>query len=606
MTKALSSYFCLTLISYLASTSIAEASHFPKEIIILGDSLSDQGNAPPADAAIIAPNVVTRESPITDGTTWPVYLAAKIGAQLPLPFIQGGTNFAYVGAQTKGFPSPFYLVPSLTTQEQSLLAKNTSRRTPVFIFGGANDIFFVPTPGPGDTAAINIGNILDNLHHKHFKTLIVLNLPNIGKIPSAGANAASYTTNSLLFNSVLQQELKNKNYPVIAIDLFNVFEELFANPESFGLKNATGFPKSAPTSGDPTAGFVFWYDGTHPTEATHRLIADYLFSILSAPECYATLAEVPFGVMREQRTTIHQQLVPDQPVHEKSLFYPFVSGSYTPLLIPPMSDSCDDHDIDGGDVTAGFTNRITDSWTVGAAGSYAKTFSKCHEQNNKCEFDLKAGILSVFAGYQKEHGYVNGIFNVAWLNYDDVKRKFFVGPRKEQTHADTKGKDYDAEIYGAYYIWAYPHFKTGPLLDMNYQRLFVEGYKESGAAFGNIRYRGQNNSLFATGLGWEALINYDAWGTNIVTDLFLTANRQWLGKKRYIHFNERSLPGTHGTWPVKAHRNTYASGGINFSTLFKNRLIFSLGYTFNVGTFEMSEHSLTAGLTLPLGKKKAE
>lgn len=577
------------------------ADHFPQEIIIIGDSLSDAGNSRPSFFVYNA-NPFERYVPATDGNPWPVFLADKLGASPLGPSSSGGTDYAYIGALTKGsffiFPNP-----SLTQQVQSL-PSNTNRNFPIFVFGGANDIFFDPSsPLPGDIAAINIGNILDTLHGQRYKTLIVLTLPDIGKIPSAGASAAAWSANALLFNTTLQQELKHKDYPVVAIDLFTVFNLLLADPESFGLNNSTSFPDPTPLSGQPPAGFVFFYDGTHPSEATHKLIADYVFSILNGAECYATLADVPFGVLREQRTQIHQQLDPMQPLHEKFLLYPFISGDYSPLLLPPLSDSCGGNEISGGDISLGFTDRISDSWTVGAAGSYARTTSECHTQKNQCRFDLNTGILSLFAGFNKKRGYINGIFNVAWLGYDKIKRKFNVGPRVNSTHGSTSGIDYDAELYGSYFIWAYPSFKTGPLLEMNFQRVFVDGYKESGAAFGNIKYHDQNNTIFATGLGWEVCSKFTFHGIGFTTDLFVTANRQWLGKNRQIHFNEVTLPDTNGAWPVRYHRNTYASGGINFAALFKSRLVASLGYTFNIGTFGMSEQVITAGLTMPVGKK---
>lgn len=587
----------------MTQTTLVVADHFPKELIIIGDSLSDSGNSRPS-LFIQNAMVFDRYAPITDGTTWPVILAQELEAKTLTPSSQGGTNFAFVGALTSG-SFVFFPNPSLTQQEQSLSSK-LNRNSPVFVFGGANNIFFDPaTTHPGDGAAIDVANILQDLHDKHFKNLVVFHLPDLGKLPSAGASAAEYTFNSLLFNSVLQQQLEDKSFPVIQVDLFSVFNALIADPQAFGLNNSTGHPDPAPLSGTPPGGFVFWYDGTHPSEASHQLIADYVFSILSAAECYATLAELPFSVLREQRTNIHQQLAPMQPPHQIRRIYPFVSGSYSPQLLPPFSDSCDGHDTFGGDVCVGLTDRITDAWTVGVAGTYALNSSECHERRNKCEFDLNAGILSLFAGFNRKHGYVNGIFNVAWLDYDDIKRKFHTGPHVSRAHGDTNGIDYDAEVYGAYYIWSYASFRTGPMADLNFQRVMVDGYKESGADFGNLRYKDQGNSIFATGLGWEANANFDFKGVGFFTDLFITANRQWLGKERHIHLAEVSIPESDGAWPVRAPRNTFVSAGINFSTIFKNQLIASIGYTINAGTFDMSEHFFTAGLTMPVGKKKS-
>ncbi len=589
---------CALLFGFTCSAANA---HYPHEIVVLGDSLSDSGNSRPADESLLGvPNLF---SPATNGTTWPVLLAQDLGAARLNPSTQGGTNFAYVGALTSGYLAVFPN-PTLTQQAQSL-PSTINKNSPIFIWGGANDLIFeFMDPSIGEEGAMDISNILDYLHGQNYKTFIVLNLPDLGKSPGLALISPLLTADSLAFNSTLQQELAQKNYPVIAIDLYSLFEQVIADPQAFGLNNSTSKPDPTAGSGTNTSGYVFWYDGVHPTEASHELLSDYVFSILSAAECYATLAEIPFGVLREQRTNIHQQMAPMQPDHEKYLVYPFISGNYSPLLLPALSDRCEDHNVSGGDICVGFTDRVGDAWTVGIAGTYSRNSSTCHEGGNKCRFDLNAGILSIFGSFDRKHGYVNGIFNIGWLGYESIKRRFAIGPYISHTGGKTHGIDYDAELYGAYYIWSYATLRTGPLVEFNYQRVLIKGYTESGAAFGNISYRGQGNTLLSSGLGWEARLDYTVGTTELVTDLFLTANRQWLEQKRRIHFNEASLPGTHGAWPISKNANTFASAGFNLSALFSNRLIGSFGYTFNMGNHNMSEQLLTASLTMPIGTKK--
>lgn len=578
--------------------SLAHA-HYPEEVAVLGDNYSDSGNSRPST---FGTPPTTAFTPLTDGTTWPVMLAEKLEAKKLLPSIQGGTNYAYVGALTDG-TNPAFSNPSLTDQMRAL---HTDKNNPIFILGGINDI--LNSLATGAEAAVNISNILDDLHHRHYHTLIVLNLPDVGKFPAAGASTSAFTANTLEFNATLLDELQDKHYPVIGIDLYSLYEKLLADPEDFGLDNST----SATPLDSPTSGYVFWYDGIDPTEATHRIISDYVFSVLGGAQCYSTLAVVPFGMLRQQRTNIYQQLAPMQHYHDKFILYPFISGGYTPLLLPPVSDSCDGRSAHGGNVTGGFTMHIWGGWTIGAAGTYSTLLSKCHEQRNHCEFDLDAGILSLFAACNRDHGYLNGIFNAAWLNYDSVKRKFYSGSYDNHTHGKTSGMDYDAEMYGTYYLWSYPqtkiiarsHFRTGPMFDMNYQRVFVDGFKESGAKFGNLEYKDQDNSLFATGLGWEAILDFNFLNLGVLMDFTLAANRQWLGHGREIHFHERSMPHTKGSWQVRSQKNTYASGGLDMSFIHPSGATFSLGYSFNIGTVHMSEQFLTAGLTFPLGKKK--
>lgn len=590
------------LLGCLMSLSPPLLGRYPENLVVVGDSLSDSGNSVPLPP--FTPINFYRFAPITDGTTWPVLLSELLDTKKTLlPYVQGGTNFAYVGALTNGI----VINPSLIDQVNLLMSPTMSKNDPVFVFGGSNDFFFT-TPSSGAVIAQNIENIIQTLHNNGFKNLIIFNLPNLGKIPSSLQDTI-FVTESLAFNAALPQLLKTKNYPILQIDFFSMFEDVLNNFQNYGfisnsLLNASG--------GDPlevpTAGYAFWYDGTHPTEATHRIIADYVFAILNAPGCYGTLAEEPFAILREQTNAIRQQLYPSQSIHELNVFYPFISGTYSPQTLPALGDSCTGNDAFGGDVTLGVTNRVGDSWELGIAGSYALNNSHCHERNNRCSFRLQAGTLSLFSSFQKPQGYVNTVLNASWLFYDKIKRKFYVGPVLHQAHGDTMGFDYDINVYGAYYFLNSDndsHISTGPLVNLEFQRVFVDGYKESGSTIGNIVFKNQNNSSFISGLGWEVRFDYQLSAARLITDVFLTANRQWHKKTRLIHFREKSIPGTYGFWPVKMHRSNFASGGLNFSTEFNNKLIFNIGYNCNIGTFRTSEHFITAGLTYPIGFKKS-
>jgi outer membrane lipase/esterase len=593
MVKQIKVFFILLFLL----SGITEAKHFPDEIIMIGDSLSDSGNSGPVIGFF------ARFAPITDGVPWIVLLSEKLETKDFKPSVQGGTNFAYVGAET----SSNLLTISLNNQID-LIPKNTGRGFPVFVWGGANNIFFSSSPHDGEAAAIDISNILQRLHDMKFKTLVSLNLPDLGYLPSAGSQSAAYREESLEFSQVWVRELKKKNFPIIAINVASIFDLAIKNPSKFGFfhpisSNPSPSPAFPMNEGNTTAGYMFWYDGTHPTEATHKMISDYVFSILTAPYCYGSLADEPFGVLREQRSAIHQQLFPEQPLHSECKIYPFIGGNYSPLLSLPRQDFGCEKEPMGGNVVVGFTDRICD-WTLGIAGNYAFHSMGSDGCENGCKFDLHTATASFFSGFNKSCGYMNAIFDFAYLIFDDIKRKFVIGPVYEKAHGHTKGMDFDGEIYGAYYFWHNCSFRTGPLIDLNYQKVFIDGYKEAGAEAGNLKYKDQNNSIFVTGLGWEAGFRNCVKQTTLVTDLFLTFNRQWLNGERTIRFREVSVPDIWGAWPIKRHRMNFISTGINFSSLFQNGTIFSLGYTFNGGTFNTEEHFINAGITLPLGHLK--
>ncbi len=634
-----------------------------QQIVIIGDSLSDSGNSQPLPAFIPGENgylILPRYAPLSDGSTWPVVLAYDMGAKRLKPSISGGTNFAYVGAFTEGSnPFPLLSIPSLLNQVE-MIPDNLNRKSPVFTFGGANNILFTQSDSPeliGAQAAQGMVHVLEAVNNKNFKTLILMNLPDLSRLPADELPPGSdyYRAASLAFNKALQNQLETLNVPVLQLDMYSLFDEIYASPTKYGFisngaapapsmctNNGSGltcysegcqrcveepvnpaipliplnftntqlFGTSIPLSedatyylGSSTSGYPFWYDETHPTQYAHDIIADYVNSIISAPSCFISLAQLPNSIIREQNTHIRQELNPLQAAHEQGLPYLFIAGDYSPLENAPYNNCCSTREASGGIFTIGVTDRISTFWTIGAAYSYSANGDECQKEYNKCSFDLQSNILSLFSGYEREHGYVNIIFNSAWLDYDQINRWFSTGPASHQAKADTHGMDYSGYVYGSYYFNPIACMKTGPRMDINYQFVSVNGYKEYGSDIGNLQFKGFNNQILSTGLGWELQLQNKLGCCMLVSDMYISANRQWINTSKNVYFREESLLGIWGAWPVELPSNNYASGGMNFSTVFY-RITTSLGYTFNVGSHGMSEHFITAGCSIPLGKAK--
>lgn len=588
-------------LSFLVISSIFYADDFPSQIIVIGDSLSDEGNSRATPLILVDFVPFSRPSPITSGITWPVYLANFLDAQSIRPSTQGGTNFAYVGALTEGSFAGF---PNPSLKEQlDFIPQSLKTSYPVFLLGGANDIFFDPTTilTPGIDAANNMKEILQSLHNRGFDTLIVINLPDIGQIPSAGANSTAYTQESLNYNATLKKNLNQLNFPVFEVDLFTVFNAIIANPEQFGLVNTSTAPVLGTGAGENTAGFLYFYDGTHPTDAAHRLIAEYVFSLLNGPIFLGDMLQKPITAIREHSANLKHQLYPIQPEHCCNCIYPFISGNYSPVENPPLTDSCLNRNQHGGDVTFGLTDRVLECLTLGVAGGYAFDWSKFEKENNELKFDLRAWSVSALASWYSDCAYLNGLFTAAFLDFCEIKRKFLIGPTHYTAKADTSGIDYSGNLYGAYhFIFCDCSLSTGPLFDLNYQYISIDGYTEKRAQFGNLEYKGIHRKQFTSGLGWELRFEHEWCCVDWVWDLFLLGNYQWFENKDKIRFRETSISGAFGSWPIKSPTNGFLSGGAHITGTFPCDLIGTLGYDFNVGNDGMSEHFITLSFTIPI------
>jgi outer membrane lipase/esterase len=115
--------------------------------------------------------------------------------------------------------------------------------------------------------------------------ILVANLPDLGLTPwgldqgpAASATLTYLTGVYNLYRGSALDSLAANGIPTIRFDAAGLISEVAANPESFGLEDATHRALSTP--GDDDA-FLFW-DDVHPTTAGHRIVADRVVQDLVA------------------------------------------------------------------------------------------------------------------------------------------------------------------------------------------------------------------------------------------------------------------------------------------------------------------------------------
>jgi outer membrane lipase/esterase len=284
-------------------------------IIAFGDSLSDNGNLFKNTGFPPGPYFDGRFS---NGPTWIELLSNPAKSGNPGSSMDtfwnpplftgfpntGGTtqnvNAAVGGAQTvSGF------LPSVQTQINVFTAAGGTfgPRDLVSIQGGANDIFnfFTSTPNPtqaqiagfGVTTAANEASNIGLAIADGAKTILVSNLPNIGATPNfngspltaAAGNLASVSYNTALNAATIQLAALNPKVNLVQMDWYAFSNVITANAAALGFTNITQpcFNSVTMTVCANPNSFTFW-DGVHPTEAVHELLARYAALLLSTEE----------------------------------------------------------------------------------------------------------------------------------------------------------------------------------------------------------------------------------------------------------------------------------------------------------------------------------
>ncbi len=264
------------------------------QLVVFGDSLSDNGNASIASlGAFPGPNYApgrytdgSNTTPATNGPQglWDDQLAARLSITTAQPFLAGGGGTIYAVASADTGSNGL----SGVTDQLGYFASQHPSGAPstalYALWAGANDIFDGKDP---KTAADNIYNNILSLAAAGGKDFVWINLPPLGATPYAKANndQAALTNATNEFNSEYYtdvQALKALGINIISVDVDNLFTALAANPTNYGLTNISDSAQGL--TGVNPDDYLFW-DARHPTTAGHELVANLVYDdVLASPE----------------------------------------------------------------------------------------------------------------------------------------------------------------------------------------------------------------------------------------------------------------------------------------------------------------------------------
>jgi len=276
----------LRVLAVAATASLAcaaEASPIFNNLVVFGDSLSDNGNYYALTGGASPPSPPYFQGRWSNGPVWVEHLAGSLGVPLIDRAVAGATTRDVYDDQIVPFTTPGSIPPDAL----------------YVVWAGVNDFLSLP-PNPFaavDAAIANLDRSVRRLASAGATEILVPNLVDLGRTPGAIELGNPFLiglarTIADEFNGELAHSASRwrgeLGVNVIELDVFGLLEQAIANPSAFGLTNVTQRALRANGTVVPNpADYLFW-DEIHPTAAVHALYADRAYASVPEPTTLLT------------------------------------------------------------------------------------------------------------------------------------------------------------------------------------------------------------------------------------------------------------------------------------------------------------------------------
>lgn len=307
-------YFLSLLMLLLSLYAYAASSKTIDQVVVFGDSLSDNGNLYEYMDHQLPMSPPYYAGRFTNGPVWVELLMDKVypvnGQAHLLDYAFGGAGIATDGEQEDeaGFTLRNQIKNYLDTHQDG-----AQPNTLYVVWIGANNYFNLP-----DHADEAVHLVIDGIHknivnliQQGAKHILVLNIPNLSKIPAAieydAVNELGYM--SLEHNRLLKTMTDQliKDYPQVQFinyDVTHIMDDIIDHPKQYGFTNATqtcsdleeglenvhhpmiskslflsSINQKAFVQDDICYGYLF-FDLYHPTAHAHIIMANEIYHLL--------------------------------------------------------------------------------------------------------------------------------------------------------------------------------------------------------------------------------------------------------------------------------------------------------------------------------------
>lgn len=530
--------FALATLALACSQALAGPSPY-STLVVFGDSLNDAGQFPDLIGGTLGMRFTNRDADGQYAPVSPMILGGKLGLSaaelgpstslshqaLGLP---DGNNWAVggyttqqildsitttsraaippgqIGAGTSLRDRPGYLVNGLSADPNALY----------YLAGGGNDFLqgLVNSPADAAAAGARLASSAQALQQGGARYIMVWMLPDLGQTPNFSGTPQQTALSQLsgVFNQSLVSQLGRIDAEIIPLNIPVLLSEAVASPAQFGLAAdqnliATCYsgngcvenPLYGANGTLPDPSKLLFNDSVHPTIAGQQLIADYAYSIISAPWELTLLPEMAHASLRAHQDELRNQW--QSPWQAVGQWQAFVStgAQHLDFDAQPGAASADGR---GYNLTLGGSYRLNDAWRVGLAGGVYRQKLEAGEQDS--DYKLDSYLASAFAQFSQNRWWADAALSAGQLDYRDLKRTFALGINDRSEKGDTDGQAWAVTARLGYNLAADgSRWQLAPFISGDYARVKVDGYDEKSGRSTALGVDDQDRTSRRLGLG---------------------------------------------------------------------------------------------------------
>lgn len=311
------------------------------------------------------------------------------------------------------------------------------------------------------------------------------------------------------YNQLEDAQLKDVKGNIARMDIAGLFREVIANPEQYGLNNTLGMACPLGESADhchaSDPGFskdqhYLFADRLHPSPEVHRLMAEYMQSVLEAPEKVAQLSAAAGMMNRDMHSTLdgHLQL---QRIHPAQAGKLTVFGGYAGERLKAKSLNWIDASSPSRNLSLGLGYQFTDNLQ---SGILLSQHNHRLGSSNDFNFWLNGNQAALYSQFTlSDQAWIDADLHYAWLNYNNIKRQIHLGPATRTENGNSKGNQTGMRVQAGWNFSLNKHFVTGPISRYSLTKTQVKGYREDGNASTTMRFADQTLRSQIGSFGWQ-------------------------------------------------------------------------------------------------------